>query len=135
MVNTVIQTQKKQVVGRRKTARARVRMKSGAGEIIINNKTLEQYFIFPEWQEMILAPLKSVGKLKVFDFSVRVAGGGVKGQAQAVQHGIARALANYDEDCKKTLKTQGFLTRDARVKERKKPGLKRARRAPQWSKR
>jgi small subunit ribosomal protein S9 len=82
-----------------------------------------------------MAPLKALGKEKDLDFSVKVAGGGQKGQSVAVQHGIARALVVWNEDFKKTLKTLGFLSRDARVKERKKFGLKKARRAPQWSKR
>jgi len=122
-------------VGRRKTAAARVRIMPGSGQITVNGKTYQAYFPYFEWQEMIVAPLKAVGKEKTFDVSVKIAGGGQKGQAVAVQHGIARALVIWNEDLKKALKTQGYLTRDARVKERKKPGLKRARRAPQWSKR
>ena len=122
-------------VGRRKTAAARVRIMPGSGQITVNGKTYQAYFPYFEWQEMIVAPLKAVGKEKTFDVSVKIAGGGRKGQAVAVQHGIARALVIWNEDLKKALKTQGYLTRDARVKERKKPGLKRARRAPQWSKR
>ncbi len=122
-------------VGRRKTASARVRLQSGEGKIVVNGKSLQEYFPYFEWQELIVAPLKAINKEKTFDVSVKVVGGGQKGQAVAVQHGIARALLDWDEELKKTLKTQGYLTRDARVKERKKPGLKRARRAPQWSKR
>ncbi len=135
MTNTVIQSEKKQVVGRRKTAAARIRIKPGTGEIIVNNKDWKKYFPSSEYQTIILSPLQSVGKLKSFDFSVKVAGGGMKGQAEALQLGISRALASYDEELKKTLKSLGYLTRDPRAKERKKPGLKRARRAPQWSKR
>lgn len=122
-------------VGRRKTAAARVRIMPGSGQITVNGKPHREYFPYFEWQEMVVAPLKAVGKEKTFDVSVKIVGGGQKGQAVAVQHGISRALVVWNEDLKKTLKTQGYLTRDARVKERKKPGLKRARRAPQWSKR
>ena len=98
MVNPVLQNKKIQVVGRRKTAVARVRMKDGLGEIIVNSKPLAQYFVFAEWQVVVMAPLQAVGKLKAFDFSIKVNGGGMRGQVGAVQHGIARALANYDED-------------------------------------
>lgn len=132
-INTQIQHLK--AVGRRKSAAARVRLNKGSGKIIVNNKTYQEYFPFFEWQELVQAPLKTVGRDKDFDISVKVQGGGKKGQAVAVQHGIARALVRENEDLRKTLKTTGYLTRDARVKERKKPGLKRARRAPQWSKR
>jgi len=122
-------------VGRRKTASARVRIFSGKGEITVNDKTYKEYFPYFEWQDMITAPLKDVKKSDKLDVTVKVQGGGPKGQAKAVQHGIARGLAKYDEELKKVLKVKGYLTRDARVKERKKPGLKKARRAPQWSKR
>ena len=122
-------------VGRRKTAAARVRLVPGAGKITINGKDFKEYLPYFEWQNIVVAPLVAVGKEKTFDISVKIVGGGQKGQAVAVQLGIARALVIWNEDLKKTLKTQGYLTRDARVKERKKPGLKRARRAPQWSKR
>jgi small subunit ribosomal protein S9 len=122
-------------VGRRKTAAARVRLSPGNGKITINGKDFKEYFPYFEWQNIVTAPLTSVGKDKTFDVSVKIVGGGQKGQAIAVQLGIARALVVWNEDLKKTLKTQNFLTRDARVKERKKFGLKKARRAPQWSKR
>jgi small subunit ribosomal protein S9 len=122
-------------VGRRKSASARVRITTGHGKITVNGKELAVYFPYFEWQDIIFAPLKLVGKDKTIDVSIKVAGGGKKGQAIAVQHGISRALIDWDEELKKTLKTQGYLTRDARVKERKKPGFKKARRAPQWSKR
>lgn len=121
-------------VGRRKCASARVRFNKGKGHIVVNGKPLKEYFSFFE-QEIVLAPLKALAKEKDYDISVVVLGGGKKGQAVAVQHGIARALVKWNPDWKKTLKTLEFMTRDARVKERKKPGLKRARRAPQWSKR
>jgi small subunit ribosomal protein S9 len=122
-------------VGRRKTASARVQIKPGTGVITINGKKIEEYFPYFEWQHLVTAPLKALGKEKTFDVSAKISGGGKKGQAVAVRHGVARALVIWNEDFKKTLKTQGYLTRDARVKERKKPGLKSARRAPQWSKR
>lgn len=122
-------------VGRRKTASARVRLTPGSGKIVVNGKDFKEYFPYFEWQNIILAPLTAVGKDKTFDVSAKIVGGGQKGQAVSVQLGIARALVKWNEDLKKSLKTQGYLTRDARVKERKKPGLKSARRAPQWSKR
>jgi small subunit ribosomal protein S9 len=122
-------------VGRRKTAAARVRLTPGAGKITVNGKDFKEYFPYFEWQNIVMAPLTAVNKEKIFDISVKIVGGGQKGQAVSIQLGIARALVKWDEDLKKSLKTQGYLTRDARVKERKKPGLKRARRAPQWSKR
>ncbi len=122
-------------VGRRKSASARVRVFPGSGVITVNGKTLAEYFPYAEWQEIVKAPLKLVSKDKDTDVTVKTDGGGKKGQATAIQLGIARALVIWNEDLKKTLKTLGLLTRDARVKERKKPGLKKARRAPQWSKR
>ncbi len=122
-------------VGRRKCASARVRIDKGTGKIVVNGKGLSEYFPFFQWQEIVQAPLKALSKMKDYDISVKVVGGGPMGQATAVQLGIARSLVVWNEDFKKTLKTLGFLTRDARVKERKKPGLKKARRAPQWSKR
>lgn len=127
--------QQNRAVGRRKAAAARVKVEKGSGKILVNGKPLDQYFNHFELREAVVAPLKALGKEKDLDFSVKVAGGGKKGQSVAVQLGIARALVVWNEDFKKTLKTLGFLTRDARVKERKKPGLKKARRAPQWSKR
>lgn len=122
-------------VGRRKTASARVRIDKGSGKITVNGKPMAEYFPYFEQQEVIIAPLKALAKEKDLDISVKVAGGGNKGQAIAVQLGIARALLKWNEDFKKSLKTLGFLTRDPRIKERKKFGLKKARRAPQWSKR
>ena len=95
----------------------------------------KEYFPYFEWQDIVIAPLKALAKDKDMDVSVKVNGGGKKNQAVAVQHGIARALVVWNEDFRKTLKTLGLLTRDARVKERKKFGLKKARRAPQWAKR
>ncbi len=122
-------------VGRRKSASARVRISKGDGSIVVNGKSYIEYFPHFEWQETVIAPLKALAKEKTISVSAKVNGGGKRGQAVAVQHGIARALVAENEELRKTLKSLGLLTRDARVKERKKPGLKRARRAPQWSKR
>jgi small subunit ribosomal protein S9 len=124
-----------QTVGRRKSSSARVRLAKGSGAITVNGKELSAYFPYFENQDMIRAPLKALAKDKDFDVTAKVVGGGSRGQAQAVQLGVARALVVWNEDWRKSLKTMGYLTRDARVKERKKPGLKRARRGPQWSKR
>jgi len=123
-------------VGRRKKAVARVRLfKKGTGKITVNEKEYDKYFPGFELHLMVIQPLEAIGQLKEFDFSIRVAGGGPKGQAEACRHGIARALIIFDKDFRKTLKPLGYLRRDPRRKERKKPGLKRARRAPQWAKR
>ncbi len=123
-------------VGRRKKAIARVRLfKKGEGKITVNQKEYDKYFPTFEMRQIILQPLQAIGKLKEFDFSIRVAGGGLKGQAIAARHGISRVLLVFEKDLRKTLKPLGYLRRDPRRKERKKPGLKRARRAPQFSKR
>ncbi len=123
-------------VGKRKTSSARVRMfKNGTGEITVNDMPMNKYFATPLMQMVIVEPLKGVSMETAFDFTVKVNGGGKQGQAEAVRHGIARTLLEFDKDLRPVLKTQHWLTRDARQKERKKPGLKRARRAPQWSKR
>ena len=122
-------------VGRRKEAVARVRMTPGSGEITINGKDYTQYFNTPIAQGIVSSPLTLVDQRKKQDISVKVEGGGMRGQAEAVRHGVARALVVLDPEFKKTLRAAGFMTRDPRVKERKKPGLKRARRAPQWQKR
>ncbi len=123
-------------VGRRKTSVARVRLfKKGEGKILVNGKALNEYFPTLELRNIAKAPLETINRLKEFDFSVKVAGGGMHGQAEAMRHGVARALLVFDKDLRTILKPEGFLKRDARRKERKKPGLKRARRAPQWSKR
>ena len=123
-------------VGRRKSASAQVRLyKKGEGEIIINDKKLEEYFPTKDLQGIIHSPMKVVGqgdKLKIW---AKVVGGGKVGQAEAIRHGISRALLEINPNFKKPLRKQGFLTRDPRKKERKKPGLKRARKSPQWSKR
>ncbi len=123
-------------VGRRKCATARVRYyKKGEGKIKVNSQDYQTYFRTPELQRIILEPLKKTSQKLDGDLTIKVQGGGMKGQAEGVRLGIARILVSLDKDLKKTLKKTGLLTRDARIKERKKPGLKRARRAPQWSKR
>lgn len=122
-------------VGRRKTAIAQVRIyKKGSGKITINNKPFNKYFSLNE-QEIVKFPLKLIGQLEKLDVTVKVLGGGLHSQAEAIRHGIARALIQLNPNFRKPLKKAGFITRDAREKERKKPGLKRARRAPQWQKR
>ncbi len=122
-------------VGRRKRASARVRIGKGSGKITINKKDYKEFLPYFQWQDIVVAPLKALAKEKDLDVSCIVAGGGKKSQAIAVQLGLARALILWNEEFKKTLKTLGFLTRDPRIKERKKFGLKKARRAPQWAKR
>jgi small subunit ribosomal protein S9 len=122
--------------GRRKTAVARVRLYPGEGQWLINGKGLQDYFGERPSQLMVLRqPLATANLLDRFNISVRVAGGGVSGQVGAVRHGIARALVEFDPELRPVLKRSGFLTRDPRVKERKKVGLKRARKAPQYTKR
>ncbi len=135
MTKLTTKTDQLRAVGRRKSASARVRLEKGSGKVTVNGQPLEKYFPYFEWQEFVVAPLKALGKEKDLDISAKVNGGGKKGQATAVQLGVSRALVLWNEEFKKTLKALGLLTRDARVKERKKPGLKKARRAPQWSKR
>src|SRR3989344_7009547 len=123
-------------VGRRKKAVARTRLfKKGEGKITVNEKDYDKYFPTYELKQIVTQPLEAAGKTKEFDFSIKVAGGGPRGQAEAVRHGIARALVVFDNDLRPSLKPHGYLKRDPRRKERKKPGLKRARRAPQFSKR
>jgi small subunit ribosomal protein S9 len=122
-------------VGRRKRASARVRIEKGEGKITINGQELKVYFPYFEMQDTVKFPLKVLAKEKDLDVSVKVNGGGKKGQSIAIQQGIARALVKWNEEFRKALKANNLLTRDARIKERKKPGLKKARRAPQWSKR
>ncbi len=122
-------------VGRRKTAAARVRVTPGKGAITINGRDLKDYFPLSLDQMQVEAPLKVTGLDTRLDVSVKVAGGGTHGQAEAVRHGIARAIIKWDEELKPVLKAEGFLTRDSRMKERKKAGLRRARRGHQWRKR
>jgi len=123
-------------VGRRKSAVARVRLfHTGNGEVIINGKDVKVYFPYFEWTDIIASPLLASGKSDNFHITVKVKGGGVKGQSEAVRHGISRALIEYNPDLRKTLKPLGFLKRDPREKERKKPGRKGARRSFQFTKR
>jgi small subunit ribosomal protein S9 len=123
-------------VGRRKEAVARVRLyKNGSGKILVNKKDLPIYFPSFEFQKIINSPRMITAQDKNLDFIVKVSGGGKRGQAECIRHGLARALCLYNSDFKVILKKNGYLTRDARSKERKKYGLKRARRAPQWQKR
>ena len=121
--------------GRRKTATARTRLYAGSGNIEINGRPMEQYFPRKTLQMIIRQPLVLTKNTERFDIKVNVQGGGQAGQAAAVRHGISRALLQADADYRPVLKKEGFLTRDPRMKERKKYGLKAARRAPQFSKR
>jgi small subunit ribosomal protein S9 len=124
-----------QTVGRRKEAVVRVRLVSGTGQFTLNGRTLEQYFPNKVHQQLIREPLVTLEKADSYDVIALLKGGGVTGQAGALQLGIARALIETEADDRPTLKKAGFLTRDPRVKERKKYGLKKARKAPQYSKR
>jgi small subunit ribosomal protein S9 len=121
--------------GKRKTSVARVILRPGDGATWINGKTIEEYFPRQAHRTLILSPFKTAGLEGQFDLRVRVHGGGPTGQAGAVRHGIARALVEADPDLRVPLKRAGFLTRDARIVERKKAGLHKARKAPQFSKR
>jgi small subunit ribosomal protein S9 len=123
-------------VGKRKTAIAQVRVyKKGSGKITVNEKDFKKVYPKDTFQEVILRPLELVGQNEKLDVTVKVYGGGVTGQTEAIRHGISRALIQLNPNFRKPLKKAGFLCRDDRMKERKKPGLKKARRAPQWSKR
>jgi small subunit ribosomal protein S9 len=121
--------------GRRKEAIARVRITAGTGKWLINNRTLDAYFPNKVHQQLVNEPFVILGAEDRFDVIARITGGGVSGQAGALRLGIARALVLVDAESRPALKKAGFLTRDARVKERKKYGLKKARKAPQYSKR
>lgn len=121
--------------GRRKTSVARVRLLPGSGQFFVNKKNLEDYFAYQTLIDIAKSPLALVEKEGSFDVHVNVKGGGFTGQAGAIRHGVARALLQSDENLKSELKRAGFLTRDSRKKERKKPGLKKARKSSQFSKR
>ena len=121
--------------GRRKNSVARVRVYNGTGKITINDRDIDDYFGLETLKLIVRQPLAVAGVEGKFDIVVRVAGGGVSGQAGAIRHGLSRALLVYDENLRGELKKAGFLTRDPRMKERKKYGLKAARRAPKFSKR
>jgi small subunit ribosomal protein S9 len=121
--------------GRRKESVARVRIQPGSGQFDLNGRTLEEYFPSRTQRVLATAPLRAAGKEKEIDVVAHLEGGGATGQAGALRHGIARALVDLDESLRGILKKEGFLTRDAREKERRKYGLKKARKAPQYSKR
>lgn len=123
-------------IGRRKAASARVRLMKGSGQFVVNTKPAPEYFPRPGDMDTLLMPFKVTGESEAqYDVSVMVNGGGVTGQSEAVQLGLARALLLLNPDLRPPLRENGLLTRDARVKERKKPGLKRARKAPTYTKR
>ena len=122
-------------VGRRKRSVARVRLYPGKGEMVVNGKAVDDYFGRQQDVVAVNAPFKVTKNEGRFNLSVLVHGGGITGQAEAIRHGIARALLLVDPEAKRSLREAGFLTRDPREKERKKPGLKRARKAPQYTKR
>jgi small subunit ribosomal protein S9 len=125
-----------QGTGRRKTAIARVRLFQGNGEFVVNGKNITEYFGQRDlFEREIIRPLELTGNAASFNVLVKVRGGGVAGQVGAVRHGIARALLDLNAELRPTLKKAGLLTRDPRMKERKKPGLKRARKRPQYTKR
>jgi len=121
--------------GRRKTSTARVFMKSGTGNIIINNRTLEEYFGRETSRMVVRQPLELVELADKFDLNITVKGGGPGGQAGAIRHGVTRALMDSDESLRPALRKAGWVTRDAREVERKKVGLRKARKRPQFSKR
>ena len=124
-----------EAVGRRKSAIARVRLFTKGSEIVVNNRSFQDYFSISELRQIVEAPFRKMKNLGKFRTEIKIVGGGLNGQAEAARHGISRALTKFNADFRKRLKKAGYLTRDARVKERKKYGLKGARRAPQWSKR
>lgn len=121
--------------GRRKTSTARVFMRKGAGSISINGRTLQDYFGRETSRMIVMQPLELVEMVKNFDLTITVKGGGANGQAGAIRHGITRALLEYDETLRPSLRKAGYVTRDARMVERKKVGLHKARKRPQFSKR
>jgi len=121
--------------GRRKSSAARVYLKSGSGNITVNNKSIEDYFGRETSRMVVRQPLQTVDVVETFDINVRVSGGGPSGQAGAIRLGITRALMAYDETFREALRKEGFVTRDAREVERKKVGLRKARRGVQFSKR
>ena len=122
-------------LGRRKSAIARVRLYPGEGTVVVNGKPMEEVIPRESLRNEILRPLVATDNVNNFNIQVRVEGGGVSGWAGAISHGVSRALVVYNDTNKAILRAEGLLTRDARVKERKKPGLKRARKAPQFTKR
>lgn len=129
------ETEKSYGTGRRKTATARVFIKPGKGEITVNKRPLDEYFGRPTSRMIVRQPLETTESLERFDIYATVEGGGPNGQAGAIRHGLARALLDYDENLREPLRAAGYVTRDARKVERKKIGLHKARKAPQYSKR
>ena len=121
--------------GRRKSSSARVFLKRGSGQITINNRTIDQYFGRETGRMIVRQPFETLKMMEDFDFNITVTGGGISGQAGAIRHGITRALMVYDESLRKPLRQAGFVTRDAREVERKKIGLHKSRKRPQYSKR
>ena len=132
---SVITPLKNYGTGRRKTSVARVFISEGSGRIVVNGKDVSEYFGRPVLESRVRAPLRVVNAENRFDVKVNVKGGGISSQAGAIQHGLARALLTVNEEWRPELKRAGFLTRDPRMKERRKYGLKKARKAPQFSKR
>jgi len=128
-------TEQYTATGRRKSSTARVFLRPGKGDIIINNHSIDRYFGRPTARMLVRQPLELVELKDKFDIMVTVKGGGISGQAGAIRHGITRALMSYDETLRPSLRKAGFVTRDARKVERKKIGLRKARKAPQYSKR
>ena len=124
-----------EAMGARKTAHARVRLYVKKGSVLVNDKDYKLYFPTSKHQNIVQAPLKIANLLGAVSATVRVAGGGINAQAEAVRHGLARTLVMMNEEFKSRLRHAGYLTRDPRMVERKKYGLKKARRAPQWAKR
>lgn len=123
-------------IGRRKEAVARVRLHhGGSGKVIVNDKELKDYFPVVLLQQTVMSPFTETGTLNIFDMTIQVKGGGINGQADSARLGAARALIEFNPELRSTLKKLGFLKRDARIRERKKFGLRSARRAPQFSKR
>ena len=136
MVQAEVQQPYHYGTGKRKTAIARVRLyPDDPGPVIVNGKPMDEYFNWEPWQVTINEPFRVTDTINRFRVVARVTGGGVNAQAQAIRHGIARALVVFDQDLKVTLRRHGLMTRDSRIKESKKYGLKRARRAPQYTKR
>jgi small subunit ribosomal protein S9 len=135
VTSTVALTQAKLITGRRKEAVARVRLTPGTGEFTVNERPLDEYFTTRVHRMVAVSPLKLLGREKDYDVVVTIKGGGVSGQAGAVRLGLARALIDLDPELRPQLKAEGYLSRDAREKERRKYGLKKARKAPQYSKR
>jgi small subunit ribosomal protein S9 len=121
--------------GRRKSSSARVFLKKGKGDITINARSIDQYFSRETGRMIVRQPLETIDMATSFDINITVSGGGISGQAGAIRHGITRALIEYDETLRKVLRQAGFVTRDAREVERKKIGLHKARKRPQFSKR